>query len=236
MKWLRQKQRLMVERKNMRKYNNKYEKKRICLVKGLIPSATFGNERALDIGCNTGLFTRVLSLKGYSAYGIDIDREKIITAKSLSDADIEFKVADARNLEFPDSFFSLTLCLEVIEHFDNPVKVLDEIYRVTKPNGYLIISTPNKFSLEGLGGKIREHLTGKRWVAWDNTHRKIFSSLEFIKILKDKFFEPINITGYYYVPFKGVTVLDFIRYMSFSKKPLNYFGFDIIVKCVKRVR
>jgi len=51
------------------------------------------------------------------------------------------------SLPFPSNKFDLVTCLEVIEHLYNPDNIISEIYRVLKPTGMLILSTPNLSAL-----------------------------------------------------------------------------------------
>lgn len=51
--------------------------------------------------------------------------------------------ADACDAPFPDKSFDIVVCRELIEHVPNPKKLLSEIWRLLKPNGYVFISTPN---------------------------------------------------------------------------------------------
>ncbi len=216
----------------LKKYESKYEKERIRLVTALIPPPDSDEKRALDIGSGIGILTKIASSKGYISFGIDVDEEKIELAKGLDgNRHVEFKVGNAYDLDYPDNFFDLVLCLEIIEHLSNPERALDEIYRCIRPNGCLIVSTPNKFSLEGIKGNIVEIITGKKWKAWCEAHQRVFNSVEFIRLLGNKF-RPIEIIGYYYFLLEKLTIFDFIRYASFSYKPLNLIGFDIICKCI----
>jgi SAM-dependent methyltransferase len=54
---------------------------------------------------------------------------------------------DAHLLPFPDESFEVILCTEVLEHCINPQAVLDEFYRVLKPNGKLLLTTRFVFPL-----------------------------------------------------------------------------------------
>jgi SAM-dependent methyltransferase len=56
-------------------------------------------------------------------------------------------VADAIALPFPDNSFDLVLCLETLEHCDEPWKVTSEIERVSKKNGGIILSSQQNFPL-----------------------------------------------------------------------------------------
>lgn len=50
-------------------------------------------------------------------------------------------VGDAHELPFPDQSFERVLCTEVLEHLHTPQKAIDEMYRVLKPRGELILTT-----------------------------------------------------------------------------------------------
>lgn len=83
--------------------------------------------RFLDIGCGDGYFLR--RRKGYKErYGLDT-----LLGNTVTDT-----------LDFPDNFFDYVTMLAVIEHLSKPEKLVDEICRVLKPNGKLIITTPKK--------------------------------------------------------------------------------------------
>jgi len=45
---------------------------------------------------------------------------------------------------FPDAHFDFVICNHVIEHVANPIKTVQELFRITKPDGYVVISAPDK--------------------------------------------------------------------------------------------
>lgn len=219
----------------------RFTERRVGAVLSLVPAASeLSQKRALDIGCNEGAFSRILCEKGYECLGIDIDDKRIETARrSLNSERLKFEVQNATELGTPDGSYDLILCLEVIEHLDDPEKLLDEIRRVMKPEGLLIISTPNNCSLEGLAGRALQAIGGRRWNAWDPTHQRIYSSLEFLRLMDRHRFRPVRIIGYYYWPsvyrfermrlLNGLqSVFDPLRYACCSQFPFNRLGFDII--------
>jgi SAM-dependent methyltransferase len=102
--------------------------------------------RILDLGCAFGFGTRAL-LPKYAAFGHDLDARYVERArKSLPSA--EFTEGDAAATPYPDAFFDGLLLLDVLEHVPCEQAVLDEIYRVLRPGGRLVISVPNKGLLE----------------------------------------------------------------------------------------
>ncbi len=98
----------------------------------------------LDIGCHAGTFTEQLltKLNTKKIYGVDISNPAIqLASQKIPKGD--FQVADATNLPFKDNFFDAVFCLEVLEHVDNPKKVISEIKRVLKKGGYAVFLVPS---------------------------------------------------------------------------------------------
>lgn len=95
---------------------------------------------SLDIGCGTGMILRNLKTFGM-AYGLDSSWEAIQFLKRRAKAPI--LCADAnRCLPFKDNTFSIITCLDVLEHLENDRFLLEEIGRVCKKGGLIIITVP----------------------------------------------------------------------------------------------
>ncbi|MGZ5486705.1 MAG: class I SAM-dependent methyltransferase [Nitrososphaeraceae archaeon] len=96
----------------------------------------------LDIGCGDGYFcSRVKSLFNADVIGVDISEKACELSNKRG---INTIVADLQNiLPFKNETFDVVFCGEVIEHLADTDFLLDEIYRILKKEGYLIITTPN---------------------------------------------------------------------------------------------
>ena len=94
----------------------------------------------LDVGAGLGEFVRVLKEQTqFSLHGVDLMYSEI--------KGVEWYVQDLnRNLQFQADKFDVVSCLEVVEHIENPRKLIREIFRVLKPGGCALISTPNNES------------------------------------------------------------------------------------------
>ncbi len=109
-------------------------------------------ESALDIGCNAGMYCRILSDCGFRyVLGIDVVDEMIRKASAAfasrdADKTVEFKLQYAESLA-AERQFDFVLCTEVIEHTDHPDRVVAAIKAALKPGGLAIISLPNRISL-----------------------------------------------------------------------------------------
>ncbi len=104
------------------------------------------NKIILDAGCGSGYGSEMLLKAGANkVYGLDICPESIEYCRTHhKQANLVFNVGDLTNIDFPDQTFDLICAFEVIEHIENYKQTMREFYRVLKPHGLLIISTPNK--------------------------------------------------------------------------------------------
>ena len=100
------------------------------------------NRRALDIGCGIGILPRYMQFLGYEAYGVEISQWAVEYARRELGVQniIRGTVQDAR---FPSSHFSLVSLVHVLEHLDDPVPRLMEVYRVVEPGGYAYVEVPS---------------------------------------------------------------------------------------------
>ena len=125
-------------------------------------------ERILDVGCGRGLDLASQRETGAVLYGSDASRVMINrSADTFRDRGIALRLthASAERLPFSDGSFDKVYCKGAIDHFYDPKEALQEMTRVLKPGGRLIVSVANFESLACRIGKLynRLHLniTGK---------------------------------------------------------------------------
>lgn len=108
-------------------------------------------DSALDIGCNTGIYSKMISDFGYRRVrGIDIVPDMIERADHTFGMDAEgraiaFDVADAERLD-RDLKYDFILCTEVIEHTAHPELVVQNIQSMLSPRGVAVVTLPNAWS------------------------------------------------------------------------------------------
>lgn len=102
--------------------------------------------KLLDIGCSYGVFAYELARKGYSVTGIDVNPESIELAnnikKFLDIKNIHFINMDFLDYKFPANEFDIVIMVEVLEHIKEDWRAIQEIYRILRKDGILIISIP----------------------------------------------------------------------------------------------
>ena len=104
--------------------------------------------KILDVGCGPCVIAGIVKLRfDADVYGVDCDSTFVDQAKTKG---IKVYGCDLESGSFPfaDGSFDYVLFIEVLEHLAKPENCLKEIARVLKPNGILILSTPNLTSLQ----------------------------------------------------------------------------------------
>jgi SAM-dependent methyltransferase len=102
------------------------------------------NHSILEIGSGGGFAIDFLKKNQPRFFPMDIPNVNLYKMKSHSPFPIYPCSADAYHLPFSSSSFDLVLLLEVIEHLATPQKVLEEVHRVLKSKGKIILSVPYK--------------------------------------------------------------------------------------------
>jgi SAM-dependent methyltransferase len=104
--------------------------------------------RVLDVGCSESVLSHVLLYMGYEVWGLDINDYPYKPRYMV------FVKRDARNTGLPSNFFDAIVVVSTIEHIglpvygqvgfdvDGDVETIEELRRILKPGGYLIITTP----------------------------------------------------------------------------------------------
>jgi len=98
----------------------------------------------LDVGCGRGRIPAALSLVGKDVVAFDLARHKLWKETDK----ISFLVSDVTRIPFKDSSFELGTCLTVLEEVKDDQAALQEIHRVLKLNGQLILQVPNRDNLK----------------------------------------------------------------------------------------
>lgn len=102
-------------------------------------------KKILDVGCGCGFFLLAAKKEGWDATGLDISQPAVNHAKN--NLGLEALHSTISEAKFPDNSFDLVTMWDVVEHLDKPSIVFNEIRRILKPSGLLVVETPNVKSL-----------------------------------------------------------------------------------------
>lgn len=103
--------------------------------------------KVLEVGCGTGTFARRLARRETffgPIVGVDQSPTFIMTATELAlkervDRRAEFHVGDAHELDFPNASFDVVIAHTLISHVSDPQRALQEMARVLRPGGTLVV-------------------------------------------------------------------------------------------------
>ncbi len=153
-----------------------------------------GNEKILDVGCGSGTFSRSLAKKFPDAKitGVDISEQAISFARKKAGGEkirnLDFLAASISKIPVKSGSFDVAVVSHLIEHVENPEKDLREINRVLKPNGILILTTPNYFSLWPIAEMVFDKTMAEKNYSLSDQHISRFTAFS-IK-------EPVEKTGF----------------------------------------
>jgi ubiquinone/menaquinone biosynthesis C-methylase UbiE len=97
-----------------------------------------------DIGCGDGGDCALLLHKATQVVGMDIEPNPNWREKHKGK--VAYLIGDAANLQFVDTGFDLVFEKDMLHHVTDPLKVLKELFRVTKKGGYLICVEGNRYN------------------------------------------------------------------------------------------
>lgn len=104
-----------------------------------------GDERVLNVGCGEGPQMAVYAGRFQSMLGVDIMPDRLSGFRKLGEAlrqNIETLESNVESIGLPDGSFDVVMAIDIIEHVEHPEKLLDEIQRLLKPGGRLLITFP----------------------------------------------------------------------------------------------
>ena len=98
----------------------------------------------LEVGCGNGRQLERLARAGWQVEGIDFDEHAATMARGLG---IAVRVGELASANYTDGQFDAIILSHVIEHVEDPVQLLAECRRILKPDGQLVVATPNANAL-----------------------------------------------------------------------------------------
>lgn len=103
----------------------------------------------LDVGCGTGDDARALAKRvGESGKVVGLDSSKALLCEARERAEgqglpIDFRLGDARDLEFSDGTFDACRIDRVLHHLEDPRAAVDELVRVARPGAMVVMHEPD---------------------------------------------------------------------------------------------
>lgn len=193
------------------------------------------NSKVLDIGCYPPYLLDFLNKQNFKTHGICSQHETVDLPN------VDTLNVDNDSLPYKDDQFDLIVMSEVLEHLTgDPINIFSEIYRVLKPNGFFLLTTPNVLRIQNIillliGKNIYFDLdqlknSNQNLGTIYFRHNREYTDRELFILLKKSGFQKIAIDHFVsYTPFraknttdsvwlKTVKCINFLLMMIFSKR------------------
>tara|TARA_B100000989_G_C19491590_1_gene450064 strand:+ start:170 stop:1039 length:870 start_codon:yes stop_codon:yes gene_type:complete len=185
-----------IQAKKIAKYSDKFLK---------------GDSKLLDVGCGSGLLVKAFDDLNYESYGLEpssfLFNEGIRNNLKLYQGTLE-------DFSFSNEFSFISL-IDVIEHVQNPRKLLHNIQEALNEDGYLLVITPRRDSFF-------RFLLGFKWWHYRIAHVSYFSKVNLIEILKNSGFDVVDYNyATWFLPLDYI-LNRFLKYFPFINFRFNF--------------
>jgi len=162
--------------------------------------------KILDIGCGDGSYIKTINKIGYkNTYGVDFANEAIGFCKEKRVKNIRLHNMENGLPFFENNFFDVVVMLDSLEHIKNENKILEEINRILKPGGVILINVP---AHQFLWSHHDEYLH----------HQRRYSKKYFTKKMNDHNFKIKRLTfTNFFIFLPGFLIILLKRYITKSK-------------------
>ena len=166
---------------------------------------TFAEMAILDLGCGQGgMASDVPEAREF--IGVDISDVAVHDAwrRFGHKPNFRFQRMNIAKLEFPDARFDAVTARETLEHLPDPEACVREAWRVLKPGGVFVLSSPNRDSLH-----LRvNRLLGHKDFTCSQDHVREFGHAEMIQLVERAGFRVRESAGVFCMPYWGIPVVD----------------------------
>lgn len=158
-----------------------------------------GSDILVDVGCGSGGPLEFCARHAGHVHAIDVDQRVIdharaqMTGRGIDLSNVTFHVGSGAGLPLPDGSATRVICLEVLEHVDDPSEVMAELVRVAAPGALLLVSVP-----DSRGEEFLRHYAPA--AAWEPPHHiRTFDRGQLRKVVLDAGLEILDsgTTGFF---------------------------------------
>lgn len=132
----------------------------------------------LDVGCGSGVFSRLLAGTGAQVLGLDGSPAMVEAARDAGGVGLRFEVCRVEDVGALPATFEGAICLSVLEYLDAPDRALAAIAGRVKPGGRVAVSLPNRGSTLRRAQRLVRGLAGSGAFAYLDSSRHLWTRAE----------------------------------------------------------
>lgn len=185
---------------------------------------TMEGARILDCGCGNGVLLEDMRKSFPASFGMDISHDMLKSSSLLMEGGNVLSTGDTEALPYKDETFNFVVCRGSLHHVPSPEKGLQEIWRVLKKGGSLVISEP---CADSLLLRLPRKLFIKKSDRFEDSHRS-FTSRELFHMLEDQKFsvEKKKKFGFIAFPLCGLSdILPIMKFLPFNRSITKFLIF-----------
>jgi SAM-dependent methyltransferase len=185
----------------------------------------------LEVGAGDGAYAVALADRGARAWAVDISRAALEQAnRNALQAGVALATAaaDARNLPFRSCRFDLVLAVTALCFVTPPAAALQEMARVLRPGGHLVLGELGAHSTWGMSRRARALLGSRRW-----RRAHLWTPTELRRLVSDAGLEPGTVLGSVYHPPCGLAAAALEAYDSVLGRTTTLGAALLVLKATK---
>jgi 2-polyprenyl-3-methyl-5-hydroxy-6-metoxy-1,4-benzoquinol methylase len=173
------------ERWNDFQFANRLKLLRASSILEALASLKVAQPEICDLGCGTGWLTSILGNFG-PALGVDLS-DVAISQASERYPSARFVAHDILAWNYSCSAYDVVVSQEVLEHMPDQARYLQVVYKLLRPGGYLIVTTPNLNTLNAMPDDQRD--------TWSNQPEENWLTRRALRLLLEQHFEVVKLTS-----------------------------------------
>ena len=181
--------------------------------------------RVLDVGCGGGILSEAMAKQGAAVTGLDAEVDSIKAAQQHANQNalnIEYVHSAIETFNAPA--FDVVVCMEMLEHVNEPQVVINHCVRLLKPGGYLFLSTINRSIKAYLQAVVAAEYLLRLLPRQTHDYNKFIKPSELSAMIRATEMDVMSIKGLSYNPFNRQATIQSdvsVNYLLSAHKPLK---------------
>ena len=184
-------------------------------------------KKVLDVGCGGGIFSEALAAAGAEVTGLDMSEKALQTARlhlHESELSVHYERSTVEAFAAEQEPFDVVCCLEMLEHVPDPESVIAACLQLTKPGGWLFLSTINRNPKSMMLAIVAAEHILRIVPAGTHRYKNFIKPSELVTAVEKAGAQVEDISGMSYNPFTAKAAIEAndvsVNYLLAARKPV----------------